>query len=326
MTDGLGRTIDYVRISVTDRCNLRCAYCMPEEGVPCIPHSQILRFEEILRICRILARNGIRKVKLTGGEPLVRRGILDLTAALKAVPGIENVTITTNGVLLEELYDGLADAGIDAITVSLDTLDPKLYQAITRRDEADRVRRGLEQAIQKGRVPLKINCVPLMDAERQGLLEVVELARAQKVHVRFIEMMPIGLGAGFPLLREEELRGFLESRLGPLTPCADVPGNGPCRYFAVEGFQGRLGFISAVSHRFCETCNRIRLTSDGYLKTCLQYDCGAALKPVLEAGGTDEELEARIRQALADKPKGHEFGKAAPFAGREEKGMSQIGG
>ncbi len=326
MIDGVGRTIDYVRISVTDRCNLRCVYCMPEEGVPSIPHGQILRFEEILRVCRVLAKNGIRKVKLTGGEPLVRKGILDLTAELKAIPGIENITITTNGVLLEELYDGLVDAGIDAITVSLDTLDPQVYQSITRRDEAARVRRGLERAMREGRVPLKINCVPVLGVEKQELLDVVELARHHRVHVRFIEMMPIGLGSGFPLLREEELRTFLEKHLGPLTPCDDVPGNGPCRYYAAEGFQGRLGFISAVSHQFCDGCNRIRLTADGYLKTCLQYDCGAALKSMLQAGCTDAELEAVIRKALADKPKGHHFGDQAPFAGREEKGMSQIGG
>ena len=326
MTDGMGRTIDYIRISVTDRCNLRCVYCMPEDGVESIPHDQVLRFHEILRICRILAANGIHKIKLTGGEPLVRKGITELTAQMKAIEGIDSVTITTNGVLLEEMYDGLVDAGIDAVTVSLDTLDPEAYRAITRRDEAERVKRGLMAAIEKGRVPVKINCVPVLGMQKQQLLEIAGMARDHKVHVRFIEMMPIGMGSQFPFVREDELRKELEAELGPFTPCDDVPGNGPCHYFSVEGFQGRIGFISAVSHKFCESCNRVRLTAEGFLKTCLQYDCGVELKPLLAAGCTDGELEQAILGALKEKPVGHNFSGTPVFTGKEHRGMSQIGG
>ncbi len=326
MIDGVGRNIDYIRISVTDRCNLRCVYCMPEEGIESIPHERILRFQEILRICRILADNGIRKVKLTGGEPLVRRGIADLAAQIKAINGIDSVTITTNGVLLEEMYDQLADAGIDAITVSLDTLDTEVFRTLTRRNEAERVKRGLAMAIKKGRVPLKINCVPVMGLEKQQLSDIALLAKDNPVHVRFIEMMPIGMGSQFPFVREDELRAALEKNFGLFTPCDDVAGNGPCHYFAVEGFKGRIGFISAVSHKFCTECNRVRLTAEGFLKTCLQYDCGVELKPLLRSGASDEELERAISHALQNKPLGHSFGGGEKFAGRELRGMSQIGG
>ena len=177
MIDGYGRTIDYVRISVTDRCNLRCVYCMPEEGVGSISHEEILRFGEIERVCQILAENGIQKIKLTGGEPLVRRRLPELAAALKRIPGIKSLTITTNGVLLEEMYDALADAGVDSVTISLDTLDASVYRQLTRRDEIEAVRRGLRTAIQKGRMQIKINCVPVLGIEEQKLLEVAELAK-----------------------------------------------------------------------------------------------------------------------------------------------------
>lgn len=326
MIDGVGRTIDYIRISVTDRCNLRCIYCMPEEGVPLLPHDEILRFHEIWRIAEILAKNGVRRVKLTGGEPLVRRRIAELAAGLKRIPGIDNVTITTNGVLLEEMYDELVDAGIDAITVSLDTLDRDTYCQITRRDEAERVKRGIQTAVEKGRVPLKINCVPVLGMEKQQIFEITELARTAPVHVRFIEMMPIGTGGRFEFLSEERLRAALEERLGPLTPCSDVPGNGPCRYFAAEDHVGRIGFISAVSHQFCSACNRVRLTAEGFLKTCLQYDCGVELKPLLRSGCSDEVLEQAIKRALSEKPAGHHFGDGAGQPGSDRRGMSQIGG
>lgn len=326
MIDGVGRTIDYVRLSVTDRCNLRCVYCMPEEGVENISHDRILRFQEILRICQVLASKGIRKVKLTGGEPLVRKGIVSLITEIKKIPGIDSVTITTNGVLLEEMYDELVEAGIDAITVSLDSLDPEVFRQITRRDEAERVKRGISAAIEKNRVPLKINCVPVVGVKEQKLTELAELARNHPVHVRFIEMMPIGLGSSFPFVKEEDLKAVLEKTLGPLTPCEEVLGNGPCRYYSVEGFQGKIGFISAVSHKFCSQCNRIRLTAEGFLKTCLQYDCGVELKPAIAAGCSDEELENMIEKALQEKPAGHNFGSESAFEGRDRRGMSQIGG
>lgn len=326
MIDGYGRTIDYVRISVTDRCNLRCVYCMPEEGIHSVAHDEILRFSEIERVCRILAEQGICRIKLTGGEPLVRRKLPDLAAALKKIPGIESLTLTTNGVLLEEMYDALADAGVDSVTVSLDTLNPSVYRRLTRRSELEAVWRGLKTAIEKGRMQIKINCVPVLKIGEQDLFQIAELARSFPVHVRFIEMMPIGLGNQFRPVREAELKRAFGERFGMLVPCQDVSGNGPCHYFALDGFRGRIGFISAVSHKFCSGCNRLRLTSEGFLKTCLQYDNGVELKPILRGGGTDEELRQAIVQALSEKPKGHNFEKKTEFTDREHRGMSQIGG
>lgn len=181
-------------------------------------------------------------------------------------------------------------------------------------------------AIQKGRMQIKINCVPVLGIEEQKLLEVAELAKNHNVHVRFIEMMPIGMGTQFAFVKEDALKHALEEAFGTFTPCGDVEGNGPCHYFAVPGFQGRIGFISAVSHKFCSECNRIRLTSEGFLKTCLQYDNGVELKTILRGGGTDEDLRRAIGQALAEKPKGHSFEKKTEFTDREHRGMSQIGG
>ena len=325
MKDSYGRTIDYLRVSVTDRCNLRCVYCMPEEGVKPIPHERILRFHEITRLVRILAEDGLKKVKLTGGEPLVRRGIADLTAELQAVPGIESVTITTNGVLLKEMYDDLCDAGISAVTVSLDTLSPERFREITRRDESGRVLEGLRYAVEKGRVPVKVNCVPMGGERFSDIYPVAELARDAPVHVRFIEMMPIGEGGSFEAPGEERLLSALGERYGNLRPAEDVFGNGPCRYYRVPGFAGTIGFISALSHRFCGECNRVRLTSDGFLKTCLQYDTGENLGPLLKGGASDEEIRAMVRRALKNKPAGHCFGDM-PARGREMGHMSQIGG
>lgn len=324
MKDRMERTIDYLRISVTDRCNLRCVYCMPEEGVESLKHTDILSFDEILRVCRVMAGQGLKKIKLTGGEPLVRRGILSLIRQLKDIPGIEQVTLTTNGVLLTEMAEGLADAGIDAVTVSLDTLDRERFQQITRRDELQRVKDGIA-AIQKyPQVNVKLNC--LLQSEPEDLLAVAEYARNAPIHVRFIEVMPIGYGSQMAFRDEAWLMELLEGRFGPLLPYEKVLGNGPAVYYSAEGFMGKLGFISAVSHKFCDRCNRVRLTSDGFLKTCLQYDLGVQLKPVLRGGGGDEELWRLIQEAVWNKPRSHHFDKRKAFEDRENRTMSQIGG
>lgn len=350
MKDKYGREIDYVRISVTDRCNLRCVYCMPEEGICSISHDEILRFDEIERICRVFAKLGIRKIKLTGGEPLVRRGISKLAASLKEIPGIESLTLTTNGVLLAKYYDELAAAGVDAVTISLDTLNPSLYRQITRRDELENVLLGLKTALKKSKMQVKINCVPVQGHEfslkEQGIFDIAALARDYNIHVRFIEMMPVGLGAGFDFIGEETLKEKLGEKFGKLTSCSDVAGNGPCHYYSVPGFKGRIGFISAISHKFCADCNRIRLTSEGFLKTCLQYDMGVDLRAILRdkkiaeekseensgkksernGGQIDDELENAIEKAISEKPKSHHFDKKGDFTDREQRKMFQIGG
>ncbi|MBO6163839.1 MAG: radical SAM protein, partial [Lachnospiraceae bacterium] len=250
MKDTYGREIDYIRISVTDRCNLRCRYCMPEEGVESISHDRILRFAEIVRIAEAAAALGISKIKLTGGEPLVRRGIVSLVRELKQVPGIREITMTTNGVLLGEMYEDLLDAGLSAVTISLDTLDRKEYARITRRDEFDKVTASLEKVVKDGRIPVKINCVSYRREHPQELRDIALLAKDHPLHVRFIEMMPIGLGKQFAWLSQEDLMEILRPATGVLIPTLEVLGNGPARYYRAEGFAGRIGFISAISHQF----------------------------------------------------------------------------
>lgn len=324
MIDQCGRNIDYVRISVTDRCNLRCVYCMPEDGVKSTPHEDILRYDEILRVCRIMAGLGISKIKLTGGEPLVRKNVPYLVHELKQISGIEKVTLTTNGILLTEYMEDLHAAGINGINISLDTMDPVLFREITRRDMLDQVTCGIKAAMQYRDIPLKINCVP-MGMERQDLMEIAALARDYPVHVRFIEMMPIGFGKKFTFVGEDEIVGRLRETFGEVTPCPEKLGNGPGNYYTVKRLTGKIGFISAISHKFCNECNRIRMTSQGFLKSCLQYEAGRDLRALLRTGADDREIEAAVCDAILRKPTGHEF-LTEQIAEEESHCMAQIGG
>ncbi|MDO4299071.1 MAG: GTP 3',8-cyclase MoaA [Lachnospiraceae bacterium] len=324
MIDKYGRTIDYLRISLTDRCNLRCVYCMPEEGIRQIPHTEILTYDEIMRICRCMADLGIRKIKLTGGEPLVRKDCAQLTAILKALPGIEKVTLTTNGILLREQLEALMEAGIDAVNISLDTLDPNLFQQITRRDCLDQVLDGLKAALSYPQLSVKLNCVPVIK-QKENFVAMAGLAKQYPLHVRFIEMMPIGYGKQFPFQDEESIKGVLKDAYGPLIPVTERFGNGPCHYYTIEGFQGKIGFISAVTHKFCKQCNRVRLTAEGFLKGCLQFQKGTDLRKLLRGGCTDEELTEAIRQVIWNKPVSHNFYETETTQD-ETRVMSQIGG
>ena len=324
MLDQYGRNIDYMRISLTDRCNLRCIYCMPEEGIRQIPRTELLNQEEILRISRLASEFGISRIKLTGGEPLVRRICIPLVKELKALPGIRQVTLTTNGILLKEQLPELMEAGLDALNISLDTLDPENFQRITRQNELGRTLEGLEMALSYPSLKVKVNCVPTFQTD-QELLQVAALARENPLHVRFIEMMPIGLGKEFTARNEKSVKDILEKTYGPLTTVSEILGNGPCHYYTLEGFCGRIGFISALSHKFCKQCNRVRLTSTGYLKGCLQFENGVDLKALLRNGSSDEILKNALQRAIFEKPAGHNFQEKKN--GREESQiMSQIGG
>lgn len=324
MIDGHGRKIDYLRISLIDRCNLRCVYCMPEDGVDMVPHEEILTYEEILRLAKVFAGLGFRKIKLTGGEPLVRKEAVKLVREIKATPGIEKVTLTTNGTLLGKIMDELAEAGIDGINLSLDTLKPEVYEKIVRRDRFAQAMEGFEAALEHPEIPLKINCVP-MGMEGQDVLDMAELAKKYPVHVRFIEMMPIGLGKQFDFSSEDSILQGLKERYGEYVPYKKELGNGPGHYYSFDGFKGKIGFISAISHKFCDACNRVRLTAQGYLKTCLQYDIGVDLKKLLRDGAEDEELRKAIEEAICQKPIGHQFGSALEEHA-ESHMMAQIGG
>ncbi|MDR0622490.1 MAG: GTP 3',8-cyclase MoaA [Deltaproteobacteria bacterium] len=317
MLDSYGRTIDYVRLSITGRCNLRCVYCYGTEGPPPVSGMD---FGDISRLGRVMASLGIRKFKITGGEPTLRPDLPEIVRELKGLPGVDNVTLTTNGILLEKLAEPLAAAGLDSINVSLDSLDPAKYHYYSGSDVLGQVLKGIEAAYGSRLPSLKVNCVPQAQTGQEDLLALAEIAKDRDIHVRFIELMPIGPGAGLDQpITNEGLRELLESRLGKLTPTDWSFGNGPATYFRVQGFKGLIGFISAMGSCFCASCNRIRVTPDGYLKTCLHMDKGLPL-PLKD----EEALRETILKAVASKPKSHLFGQQSGQA--DTRTMSLIGG
>lgn len=326
MKDQFGRKIDYLRISVTDRCNLRCKYCMPKEGVTSIGHENILTFEEIVRICRLVSSLGIRKIKLTGGEPLVRRNFSDLVRQIKEIPAIEEVTMTTNGILLEKNLSGLKDAGIDRINISLDTLKPERYREITRIGELSDVMTGIEKAISMNFKSIKINSIIMKGWNEDEIVSLASLAKKYPLSIRFIEIMPIGNGNMDDMVCQKDIMKKLTAVYGIMTPSCDTIGNGPASYYDLPEFSGKVGFISAVSHQFCDKCNRIRLTADGNLKLCLQYQNGVDLRKKLREGISDEELLEVLKESIYQKPQKHHFKNQKHFGEEETKSMFQIGG
>mgnify|MGYP002559644044 CR=1 FL=1 len=265
-----------------------------------------------------------KRVTLTGGEPLVRKGCASLVKQIKAIPGIEKVTLTTNGILLAEQLDALLDAGIDAINISLDTLDSELFKKVARRDGLEKVFEGIEAALAHPGLSLKINSVPVIK-EKENFIGIAGLAQKYPIHVRFIEMMPIGFGKQFPFQDEESIKAVLEEAYGPMHAVNERYGNGPCHYYEIAGFKGKIGFISAMTHKFCSQCNRVRLTSEGFMKGCLQYQKGTDLRGLMRGGCTDSELKKAIYQVIWNKPVSHNFYEAKTEQD-EIRGMSQIGG
>ena len=320
MTDQYGRQVRYLRISLTDRCNLRCRYCMPEQGVDLCPHADLLRYEEIVAIARAALDCGIDTFKLTGGEPLVRRGVPVLVAALKELPGTRQVTLTTNGLLLGDQLDALVAAGLDAVNVSLDTLDETQYHTLTRRAFAPGAVVDTVRAAAR-RLPVKINAVLLPETTDQWL-PLARLAADPGVDVRFIEQMPIGKGQADPGLAGDKVLAALRQAWPDLAPCHEPRGNGPAHYYKSAELAGRIGFIDAVSHRFCASCNRLRLTCTGVLRPCLCYDDGTDLRALLRSGAGPDELKKAVEQAIAAKPEGHCF--RAGHGSRQT--MNRIGG
>jgi cyclic pyranopterin phosphate synthase len=326
MADGFGRRVEYLRISVTDKCNLRCVYCMPEEGLPWLRREQILRYEEIAEIVRAMADLGLRRVRLTGGEPLVRRDLAALVRMIRAVPGIDDVALSTNAVLLAEHADELRDAGVDRVNVSLDSLRPDRIDAISRRaGSAEAIFRGLEAAERVGFGPIKVNCVVMRGRNDDEVADFAAVTRERPWHVRFIEVMPTGDNLGVQadefVSADEMLARVGET--GDLRPVAGPGGNGPARYFAFDGAAGTVGVITPMSHNYCERCNRMRLTADGQLRPCLFGHLQTNLRDPLRRG---EPLEPLIRHTLAVKPERHwlEHGTAAGSGGL--RALSEVGG
>lgn len=326
MKDGLNRNINYIRISITDRCNLRCTYCMPKEGVPCIKHEEILTYEEIERLSYIFAGLGIHKIKITGGEPLVRKNVDILIKKLSMIHGIDSITLTTNGTLLSEQIHKLVEAGLTGVNISLDTMDSITYKKLTRKDMWSSTMEGIDSSLKYKDLTVKINCVPIRGVNEKEIVKIASLAKDKNLHVRFIEMMPIGLGKSYSYMKEEEVISILEEKFGELRFFDKQIGNGPAHYFTIDEFEGKVGFISARTHKFCNTCNRIRLTSDGYLKTCLQYHVGGDLKGMLRSGKSNSEIEKSILEILQAKPESHHFETHKINSGVENRNMVSIGG
>ncbi len=321
MLDKFGRNINYLRLSITDRCNLRCKYCMPD-GCDMVAHEDILSYEEFLRLTRLFTSLGVEHVRVTGGEPLARKGAAGFVRALKALPGVKKVSMTTNGTLLEKYAAALAEAGLDSVNISLDTTDPALAREITGSDGVVDAVRGSIALMRSLGVPVKLNAVLL--AETAGT--VTELARfaEEGVPVRFIELMPMGVGRferGYdPDAALAELK-----RVWPDLHAVDARiGSGPAQYYASAALKAPIGFIDAVSHRFCSSCNRVRLTSRGFLKPCLCFDEGADLRALLRSGAADAEILGEIEKCVFNKPRQHCFD--SPQDMTESRLMSQIGG
>ena len=325
MVDPLGRTIDYLRVSVTDRCNLRCIYCMPSGGVGWMPHNEIMRFEELLTACRVLAALGIRSVKVTGGEPLVRRGVVDFIGELKAVSGIERVSLTSNGILLGQYLPALAAAGLNAVNVSLDTLDDTKYMMLTRSEAPVNILPALDQALELG-LNVKVNCVPLRGYNEDDIVRLADLARNKKITVRFIELMPLGAAAMLEPVPASEVISLIEKAYGSMQASAVKLGNGPASYYTLPGFAGHIGLISAVSHGFCESCNRLRLTASGILKPCLSSDLGFDIRSLVRSGASAQAMESAVHEMVAKKPAGHSFGGVREKRDHGNKAMFRIGG
>ena len=339
LVDPSGRTLDYLRVSVTDRCNLRCVYCMPAEGVTWKPHDSVLRFEEILRICRVMAELGIKRIKVTGGEPLVRRGIASFIKELKLIPGIQKVTFTTNGFLLgaylDEAEAGAASSLPDAVNISLDALNPALLKRITRTENVSvqDVLLCIDRLLEK-KIPVKINCVPIGGFNEEEIIPLAALAREKNIAVRFIELMPLGIASAFRMISGRETAALLEKAFGKLTAVYGGESAGPALYYSLSGFTGKIGFISPVTCGFCDSCNRLRLTSEGRLKPCLFGELAFDLKAILrgkEQKAGDACLATAVLEAVSKKPAfnslSHVYGKTpAEIKSRRFDGMFGIGG
>jgi cyclic pyranopterin phosphate synthase len=306
-TDGFHRRINYLRLSITDRCNLRCIYCMPKEGVPKLAHDDVLRYEEIIRLAGVSIAMGIRKIRITGGEPLVRRDVVHLCERIAHLPGLESLTLTTNAVLLQQCAASLYRAGVKRINISLDTLNPHKFARITRSDCFDAVWRGIETAQEVGFYPIKLNVVAMRGINDDEIEDLAALTIKRPFHVRFIEHMPVQPNQDASRERFLGASEILErlQRLGTLLEVTSHHSNGPARHYQLSGAAGKIGIISPISHHFCGTCNRLRLTADGKLRTCLFSSQETDLERPLREGASDAELAAIIRAAIQQKPARH---------------------
>ncbi len=318
MRDHFGRKVNYMRISITDLCNLRCVYCMPEAGVPKRRHATNLTFEAIEALVRAGAEMGIDKIRLTGGEPLVRRGVLELVEKIGAIPGIRDFAMTTNGILLPAMARDLKRAGLDRVNISLDTFEPEKYAKITRCGRLEDALAGIEAATAAGLTPIKLNTVLIKGFNDDEIEAFVDYTKDHAVDVRFIELMPLGQGADYAFGQYLSGDAVLE-RAPELTPVVAAPG-APARLFELPGARGRVGLINPISHRFCADCNRIRVTADGKLKPCLHSDEELDVAALHQAGKSYREI---LEMAVTAKPERHHIDERETI---KKRNMNEIGG
>lgn len=324
--DDFGRAINYLRVSVTDRCNLRCVYCMPAQGIKKRSHADILCYEEMALIVQAAAELGIRKVRLTGGEPLARLGLPRFVRMIAAIPGIDDLSLTTNGTLLARHAPALAEAGLQRVNVSLDTLRTDRFREITRRGRLNDVWAGISAAQAAGLNPIKFNVVVVRGLNDDEVVDFARRTVRQDWHVRFIELMPIGANvdwAGNGTVPIPEIRARIETEVGPLEPIHGPTGNGPARYYRLPNAEGTVGFIGAMSDHFCSTCNRLRLTADGRLRPCLMSDQEIDLRGPLRAGAGLSEIKTLLAQAIHHKPQRHHLDESLS---PRDRTMAEIGG
>lgn len=326
MKDQFGRQINYLRISVTDKCNLRCSYCMPVEGLDWIPRPELLTYEEITEIVRQMSTVGLQRVRITGGEPLIRRDLPDLVAMLAAVPGIADISLSTNAVLLPDLAGPLRDAGVQRVNISLDTLQRDRFTELARRPARffDATIEGIRTAEDVGFAPIKINTVVMKGLNDDELSDFAEITRRRPWHVRFIELMPVGenLHLTDAFLPADEVLRRLQA-IGDLRPAPGPVGNGPATYFRFSGAPGSIGVITPMSHNYCDACNRMRLTADGHLRTCLFGTHQVDLKTPLRETGS---VIGALQEALAGKPERHLLQIGSTKGSGGLAALSQVGG
>ncbi|MGB8798913.1 MAG: GTP 3',8-cyclase MoaA [Candidatus Aquilonibacter sp.] len=326
LADAFNRPITYLRVSVTDKCNLRCVYCMPESGLPWLAREDLLSYEEIVAIVRAAARVGVRTIRLTGGEPLVRRDLHRLVAGINAIDGIDDIALSTNAVLLEEQLDALVAAGLRRVNISLDTLREDRFGRIARRPGLDKVLRGIDAAIAANLGPVKLNCVVMRGENDDEIADFAALTRERAVYVRFIEVMPVH--ENLELQRDSYVSSdeILErvAAVERIEAVPGPPGNGPARYFAYPGAPGAVGVISPLSHDYCERCNRVRLTADGRLRLCLFGDQHVDLRTPLRSGASTDEIAGLLTASMAIKPERHHL--RLGEASSRMRAFSEIGG
>ena len=323
MKDKFGREIDYLRVSVTDKCNLRCIYCMDEKDNSFLKNDEKLTDDEIYKVVKESAKLGIKKVRITGGEPLVRPDLVNLVSKINSIPGIEEIYLTTNGILLADMIDELAVNGLKGVNISLDSLNEERFNKLTRLGKLNKVLEAIDKAIALG-IKVKLNTVIVNDINKDEIIDFVNLTKEKEIDVRFIELMPIGIAINYKGATNEDVLKVISENYSDYEEVVRSKSGGPASYIKLKNAKGKIGFISAISNCFCEECNRIRLTPEGFLKQCLHFDYGIDLKSKLRTGITDEELRKLIYDNIYDKPEKHLFLEKSDH--KELKFMNQIGG